>query len=103
LNSDLDVKIERQAGKATKLLTAGPDQRATLHCHYDSKTYWDVKDNDDNHNLRATTALDPFDVAFAVVWMQSCDPSLEVQSPIFYEILIKYHVEFTSPKELGGS
>lgn len=102
LDSNLDTKMEQVHGRGVKPLLSNSREKAVCTQFYSPKTFFDVKDAEDEHQMAAQMGGQPNLPAYAVVWAQCMDhagsgPNLTVS------VKIEYFVELSDPIPLTQS
>lgn len=103
LSGNVDTVIEKQKGTKSTILRGNTNAQSNLSLTYNVKTFFDVVQPKDQHQMGAAFGAAPTLPAYLVAWAQIYDAGSTSTQELTCSIALEYDVTLLQPVDLGGS
>jgi len=103
IDASRNTRMERTKGKSTATLLANSNNVQTVSAVYNVKKFFDFRNSNDSHQVKALMTANPTLPAYALVVVQPYDQVSTSATAIYGEVTINYNVTLMDPIPFAGS
>lgn len=103
VTTNLDTRMERSKGASTKTLLVNTNNSQVTKLRYSARRFHSIKNDADDHQIKALLTASPTLPAYAVIGIQPIDSVSSSTAAVYGEVMITYNAVLFDPVDVAGS